>query len=631
MNLKRRAEESQGEPVSGNMAFPADDGVQNIVIFGTTGSGKSSIVNILLEREEAPSSNDAMGCTATTNNYDVSIDERKYRIWDTPGLNEGSEGLVPAKLALKNLKSFVKELMRDKNRAPLFILCIEGSQDVKAQLRHYDSLKSTIGAAPFSIVVTGMDRCWSSPWSKWWGEHRKVLQSFGVDSVDHACVCTLLDGDEPAVSREDLIDLIRRAALHTSSKSIPARIQRDNEATHVHRDTDPLIPRGQPSSSLSEGGSEQTFFDWKGLFSWNRPWTRRRIVTCVCLGAVIVLISLFVFFHQQIVRALQPAVERIHDLKFGWLIPIAMFFVMSFPPLFGHEILAILCGVVWGAEVGFAITAAGTFIGEVANFYTFKYFCQARGDKLQRDSITYAALCKVVRERGLKVALIARYSAVPGHLTTAIFSVCGMGIFTFMLAAVLSLPKQFVTVYIGVMLESDPNSSGASTSRIIGDVIGAITLLVTVVAMWYINKEVGKVKPQVIQERQKSRYHEDDASQEDFSALDDISDDAHDDMSCETLNNESHPEDARGHAGSVPLTRTPTLSCMQDTAEGQRYRLSTLPDDPPFHGPLDATIGSETMTSSPTWVSSRSSAARTGGPSAAQYYTTAQSLKRALR
>jgi hypothetical protein len=32
-----------------------------------------------------------------------------------------------------------------------------------------------------------------------------------------------------------------------------------------------------------------------------------------------------------------------------------------------------------------------------------------------------------------------------------------MSIFAFMLAAVLSLPKQFITVYIGVMLESDPN------------------------------------------------------------------------------------------------------------------------------------------------------------------------------
>ncbi|KAG2072554.1 hypothetical protein BDR04DRAFT_937388, partial [Suillus decipiens] len=220
--------------------------------------------------------------------------------------------------------------------------------------------------------------------------------------------------------------------------------------------------------------------------------------------AIIVLVSLFVGFHKKIVHALQPAVERIHDLKFGWLIPIAMFFVMSFPPLFGHEILAILCGLVWGAEVGFAITAAGTFLGEVANFYTFKHFCQARGEKLQKDSITYAALCEVIRERGFKVALVARYSAIPGHLTTAIFSVCGMGIFTFMLAALLSLPKQFITVYIGVMLESDQNSSGASTSKVIGDVVGAITLLVTVVAMWYINKAVNDMKQQVIQERQKS-------------------------------------------------------------------------------------------------------------------------------
>lgn len=617
MDLKRHAEESQGEPVSGNVAFQDDDGAQSIIIFGTMGSGKSSLINILLESEEAPASNDAIGCTATNDDYLFSIDERKYRIWDTPGLNEGSEGLVPAEVALKNLKSFVKELMRNKNRTPLFILCIEGSLDVKAQLRHYDSLKSTIRGAPFSIVVTGMDRCSSSPWSKWWGEHQKVLQSFGVASVDHACVCTLMDGDEPAGSRQEVVDLIRRATLHLSSKHIPARIQRDDGETYGRRDTDPLISR-QPSSSLSEGGFEQTFFDYKGRLTWNRLWTRRRIVTCVCLVALIILGSLFVFFHNRIVRALQPVVEQIHDLKFGWLIPIAMFFVISFPPLFGHEILAILCGLVWGAWVGFAITAAGTFIGEIANFYTFKYFCQVRGDKLQKESIMYAALCKVVRERGFKFALIARYSAIPGHLTTAIFSVCGMGVFAFMLAAVLSLPKQFITFYIGVMLESDPNAPATSTSRIIGDVVGATTLLVTVAAMLYVNKAVSKVKPQVIQERQKSHHRDvaDDASQEDSSALDDISDDARDDMSCEALHNESHPEDTRGHAGSMPLTRTQTLRCIPDT-EGQSYRLNTLPGDP-SHGPLDATIGAEIMTSCVTRVPSLSSVARTGGPSAAQ-------------
>ncbi|KAG1744957.1 uncharacterized protein EDB91DRAFT_169072 [Suillus paluster] len=616
MNYKRRAKESV---TSGNVAFEGDDeDVQNIVIFGTTGSGKSSLINLLLSREAAPTSNDAIGCTATNESYLFSGDATKYKLWDTPGLNEGSEGLVPAREALENLTSLVKELKRDRNRAPLSILCIQGSQAVKAQLRHYDNLKSTIGAAPFAIVVTGMDVCPSRPWSTWWNEHQKVLQSFSAANVDHACVCTLLDDDESAGSREEIINLIKRTTLRSSSKSMRMDLQGDDEENHgrtLHRDTDPLIP--------NEAWLEhQPFFDWKGLFARNQPWTTRRKVTCVCIVTIIVLVCLFAFFHTQIVRALQPAVERIHDLKFGWLIPIAIFFVISFPPLFGHEILAVLCGLVWGTWIGFGITAAGTFVGEVANFYTFKHICQARGDKLQNNNIMYAALCRVVRERGFKVVLVARYSAIPGHLTTAIFSVCGMNILVFMLAAVLSLPKQFITVYIGVMLESDPNSSATSTSNIIGDVVVAITLLVTIAAMWYINKAVNEVKQQLIKERQESRYLDvsvnspgtigaDDASSQDDSSFDETSDDSRDDTSCGAVDNESHPEGVRGHAGSMPLPRPTTRTCMPDTAEGQSYGLNTLPYDP-FPGPHDATIGSG-MTS---YVMGASS--RTGGPSAAR-------------
>ena len=72
-------------------------------------------------------------------------------------------------------------------------------------------------------------------------------------------------------------------------------------------------------------------------------------------------------------------------LTLGWLIPIAILFIISFPPvrdpnhdhllcthssmqLFGHEIVAILVGVIWGLGVGFAIVAAGTFLGEIGNY-----------------------------------------------------------------------------------------------------------------------------------------------------------------------------------------------------------------------------------------------------------------------
>ena len=72
-------------------------------------------------------------------------------------------------------------------------------------------------------------------------------------------------------------------------------------------------------------------------------------------------------------------------MKLGWLIPVAILFVMSFPPvrihilhllapysysrqLVGHEIVMILVGVVWGLGPGFAIAAAGTLLGEIGNF-----------------------------------------------------------------------------------------------------------------------------------------------------------------------------------------------------------------------------------------------------------------------
>jgi len=63
-------------------------------------------------------------------------------------------------------------------------------------------------------------------------------------------------------------------------------------------------------------------------------------------------------------QKLRPWSEQVRDLPAGWLIPIGILILISFPPLFGHEIVALLCGVVWGLWIGFGIVAAGTFFGE---------------------------------------------------------------------------------------------------------------------------------------------------------------------------------------------------------------------------------------------------------------------------
>jgi hypothetical protein len=107
-------------------------------------------------------------------------------------------------------------------------------------------------------------------------------------------------------------------------------------------------------------------------------------------------------------------------------------------------------------------------------------------------------------------------------VTTAVFSTCGMGIVVFTLAAILSMPKQFITVYLGgkswlllqiapclkfltVILEHSadtPEQQAANKkSRIISDVVLAVTILITVAAGWYIWREMNRVQPAVLKER----------------------------------------------------------------------------------------------------------------------------------
>lgn len=45
----------------------------------------------------------------------------------------------------------------------------------------------------------------------------------------------------------------------------------------------------------------------------------------------------------------------------------------------------------------------------------FRYWLKGRARKLEESKISYASLAKVIREGGLKIALITRYSIIPGH------------------------------------------------------------------------------------------------------------------------------------------------------------------------------------------------------------------------
>lgn len=293
----------------------------------------------------------------------------------------------------------------------------------------------------------------------------------------------------PPPSSDQLSKQYGTPDLHLENASPPRYISRTPSPTPS--ETEILTKRGL-------GG-----IDFKNF----RKYLSLKYLAYWIIGIILVSITILtVAFHNQIVNWLRPIGDKIKALPAGWLIPVALLVVMSFPPLFGHEFVAIICGVVWGLGIGFAIVALGTILGELANFFAFRLCCRARGEKLEKTNLRYGLLSAVVRQGGFRVAVMARLSAIPPHFTTLIFSVTGMNVFVFLAAAIISLPRQFSTVYFGVLAA---NNSGQTSKgqRIASGVVIAGTIIITILAMRYMNRKIDEAKPAFLRSRQKARQY----------------------------------------------------------------------------------------------------------------------------
>jgi hypothetical protein len=131
-------------------------------------------------------SSQAAGCTPTVQDFIIYSDAGDtYTIWDTPGLNEGEEGNVPAQQAFKQLYTLV-----ERSGINLIVYCIRGSRLTDVARVNYDLFYGIMCECkvPIVLVVTGLEL--GDEMDQWWNHNVKIIERMGMAFEGYACVTT---------------------------------------------------------------------------------------------------------------------------------------------------------------------------------------------------------------------------------------------------------------------------------------------------------------------------------------------------------------------------------------------------------------------------------------------------------
>ena len=154
------------------------------MLFGEGGSGKSSLVNMIVGHEVAKVSGSAEFCTFKNDRYEATIGDVLFAIYDTTGLNEGEQGRIPHWKAIKGLYTLIRQL----DGVSLLIYCMRGR--VRDNARPNWILFNQVICAekvPIIAVVTGLET-YDDP-DDWKREGNVgVLQRYGMTPKAVGCV-----------------------------------------------------------------------------------------------------------------------------------------------------------------------------------------------------------------------------------------------------------------------------------------------------------------------------------------------------------------------------------------------------------------------------------------------------------
>ncbi|KAG1812614.1 uncharacterized protein BJ212DRAFT_460389 [Suillus subaureus] len=202
---------------------------QNIVLFGDTGAGKSSLINLIAGKKVARTSPDMQRCTMHWKEYNIDFGDTSYKVFDTVGLEAPQLGIKEYLEFIENAYRLIKQLDK-QGGIDLLLFCVRAGRVTATLQRNYRLFHEFLcdKKIPIVLAITNLER--EKRMEDWWERNKGTFDNYQIKVAGHACITAAnrLDGRHKDLYEESRVTIRNLVEKFTANEQKQAWSGGDN-------------------------------------------------------------------------------------------------------------------------------------------------------------------------------------------------------------------------------------------------------------------------------------------------------------------------------------------------------------------------------------------------------------------